>query len=248
MISVCVLTLNAEEALERLLHSVKSFPEVIILDSGSTDRTLAIASCFSNVKIYENPFLGFGKMRNLAACKAQNDWILVLDADEWLLEEDALAIQNLDLKREKVYEFRFVNIFQNRKIRFAWGKDRHTRLYHRGVSAFDEAFVHEGLKLDGVTIERTSQHIQHESYREISDFLQKMELYSTYFAKQRCGGRRVTLWTALFHSFFAFMKTYFFRLGFLDGSAGWIIANYNGHVAYYKYLKLRELQASCSKS
>ncbi|MDJ0651790.1 MAG: glycosyltransferase family 2 protein [Simkaniaceae bacterium] len=239
MITVTILTKNNEETLGSVLESTKNFDEVVLLDAGSTDATLEIASLYPNVKIFHSPFIGFGPLHNLAAHHASNDWILSLDSDEVLTLELAQEILLLQLDIKKVYSFPFHNYFNGKHIKWCgWHPDRHIRLYHKQATTFSNDKVHEKIQTAGLSEIKLHSPIKHYSYRSISDFLLKMELYSNLFAEQNAHKKKSSFTKALIHGFFAFIKSYLLKRGFLGGQEGYIISLYNAQTAFYKYLKL----------
>jgi len=250
MISVTILSKNAEETLASSLQALERFDEVILLDTGSTDLTLDIAKTYPNVKIFEAPFKGFGPLHNLAAEKALNDWILSLDSDEVLTPELADEIFSLSLDPKCIYSFPFHNYFNGKHIRgCGWYPDRHVRLYNRQSTRFSDDFIHEKIERKKMREVKLSSPVKHYSYRSISDFLKKMENYSSLYAEQHKQKRSSSLLKALLHSSFAFFKSYLFKRGFIDGKEGFIISSYNAQTAFYKYLKLQEVNqkdALCS--
>lgn len=247
-ISAIVLTKNSEKTLSKTLESLKNFKEVIVIDTGSTDSSIEITKSFSNTKLYEHTFSGFGALRLTAIDYATHPWILSLDSDEILSKEAALALSLKNLSSNKVYSFPFHNYFNNRFIKWCgWYPDRHIRLFHKDQAKFSSDFVHEKVLYEGLTEEKLSTPIEHHSYREISDFLDKMQRYSTLFAEQNRYKQTSSLSKAIFHGCFAFFKSYILKRGILGGNEGFIIALYNSQTAYYKYLKLWEnnRDASC---
>lgn len=245
MFTICILTKNSERSLAATLVSLKRFPEVLLLDTGSTDRTLTIASQFPNVVIHEAPFTGFGELRNKAAALASHDWILALDSDEILsplLQEELQALTPLP---ERIYEIEFRNYYNGKRILgCGWHPESHIRLYHRRRTHFSETAVHEGVITNKLNIQRLRHPIDHTPYRSISDFLAKMQLYSDLFAKEHRGVRQASFSTALVHAIAAFFKSYFLQRGLFLGAEGFIISSYNAATAFYKYLKLREANRS----
>ncbi len=243
MISITILAKNSEETLEKTLESTISFPEVVILDTGSTDGTLAIARKYPNVKIFEGPFEGFGKTHNRATSLASNDWVFSLDSDEVLSEELINELQTKTLDPNCVYAVRRKNFLYDKEITgcSGWNPDWVLRLYNRKSTSFDQAEVHEKvivpphLKRENLTY--TMSHIP---YRRVFDFLQKMQSYTDLFARQHKGRKKASMLKAIIHSWATFLKSYFLKKGFLCGSEGFLISAYNGHVAFYKYLKLHE--------
>jgi glycosyltransferase involved in cell wall biosynthesis len=216
---------------------------VVILDTGSTDATLAIARKFPNVKIFEGPFEGFGKTHNRATSLASNDWVFSLDSDEVLSDELIGELQTKTLDPNCVYAVRRKNFLYDKEITgcSGWNPDWVLRLYNRKSTSFDQAEVHEKVivppHLKRENLIHTMSHIP---YRRVFDFLQKMQSYTDLFARQHKGRKKASMMKAITHSWATFLKSYFLKKGFLCGSEGFLISAYNGHVAFYKYLKLQE--------
>lgn len=242
MISVTILTKNSEQTVRKTLESTQTFSEVLILDTGSTDATLTIAQEFPNVRIERSPFIGFGPAHNLASHLAKYDWILSLDSDEILTQELIAEIQRLTLDPHSVYSMQRDNFFNGRHIKWCggWYPDRVVRLYHKGSTSFSEDAVHEKVLIQGLQEKKLTSPLLHYPYRQIGDFLSKMQTYTTLFAEQNKNQKKGSLSRAIFHGWFAFFKSYILKRGFLGGKEGYIISAYNGHTAFYKYLKLGE--------
>ncbi len=242
-ISVHVLTKNSAATLQNTLQSLTLFPEVIILDTGSTDETLEIASKFPRVKIHQAPMTGFGMAHNAAASLSSLDWILSIDSDEVLSLEAAQEILGLSLDPQCVYEILRDNYFNNRKITFCagWYPDWVVRLYHRNSTRFSSDAVHEKVLTRGLKVVRLQHTLRHVPYRSITDFLEKMQTYSSFFALQYQGKKRSSFSHALVHGFLTFCKNYFLKRGIFGGREGFILSLYNAQTTYYKYLKLAEL-------
>jgi len=241
MISVTILTKNSEETLQAALESVRSFPEVLVYDTGSTDLTLQIAQAFPNVIIRQGTFNGFGPVHNTATELASHDWILSLDSDEVLSDELALEIQQIQLDASCVYSILRHNYFNGKHIKWCggWHPDRVVRLYNRKKTRFSDAPVHEKVQAAALKEVSLKHPMRHYPYRCISDFLAKMQTYTTLFAEQE-HSKKSSLMKAIFHGWHAFFKSYILKRGFLGGKEGFIISAYNGHTAFYKYLKLSE--------
>jgi len=242
MISITILVRNSEETLERTLKSTTLFPEVLLLDTGSTDSTLEIAKKYPNVKICEAPFQGFGKTHNVATGLASHDWIFSLDSDEVLSEELIKELQEKTLDPECVYAVRRKNYLYDQEIKgcSGWHPDWIVRLYNRTKTTFNDAEVHEKIIVGSLKKENLLHTMSHVPYRKISDFLYKMQSYTDLFAKQNKGQKESSMMKAIIHSWATFLKSYILKKGFTQGSAGFLISVYNGHVAFYKYLKLKE--------
>ncbi len=240
MISICILTKNAAATLKATLDSVRAFPEVVILDNGSTDETHQISTSYPNVKIYQSPFIGFGPLRNAAAQLASHDWILSLDSDEVLSPPLLEELDRLALNPDYAYTFARHNYYNGKRIHgCGWAGQFVTRLYHRGKASFSDAQVHEAVVAH--QFHRLESPLLHTPYRTTADFLAKMQHYSTLFAKQHQHKKRSSFAIALAHALYAFCRSYFFKKGILCGSEGFIISLYNANTTFYKYLKLAEL-------
>jgi glycosyltransferase involved in cell wall biosynthesis len=245
MISVTILVKNGQRHLQRVLQALSDFDEVVVADSGSSDNTESIAKSFPNVCFHLIPFEGFGNAHNRAANLAKHPWILSIDSDEVLTPALAQEILHLRLDPQYLYALPFHNYFNGKWIKWCgWFPETHVRLYHKQTTSFSEALVHEKIKDDGFKIKYLKAPLFHYPYESISDFLIKMERYSSLFAKQYVGKKNSNPLTALSHGVGAFMKSYFLKKGFLGGYEGFLISAYNAHTAFYKYLKLYHLNKS----
>lgn len=239
-ISVTILTRNSERLLAEVLKALRAFDEVVIYDTGSTDNTLTIARTYSNVSIHKGSFNGFGPAHNLATSLARNDWILSIDSDEVATSQLVDEISTLQLDPKSVYSIWRQNFFNGKWMRWCgWYPDRQIKLYNRTKTAFSEAQVHEAVITEGLQTITLKHPVRHYPYPDIASLLSKMQHYSTLFAQQH-KEKKSSVWKAIGHAFFAFFKSYILKRGFLGGREGFIISAYNGHTAFYKYLKLLE--------
>lgn len=247
MISVVILAKNSEKHLADVLQALSRFQEVIVFDTGSTDATIPIARRFANVSVHEGDFAGFGKTRNVAALCAKNDWILAIDSDEIASPELVNEILSLTLEPHAVYSFWRKNFFRGKFIKgCSWYPDRQIRLYHRGDTQFSSALVHESVVVGTNRHVELKGYVVHYPYADMGDFLAKMQSYSALFANEWRGKKKGGLASALSHGFWSFFKSYILKKGIFLGSEGFIISLYNGHTAYYKYLKLQEANEGTS--
>ncbi|MBY0528795.1 MAG: glycosyltransferase family 2 protein [Rhabdochlamydiaceae bacterium] len=242
MITVTILTKNSENSLKATLDSVKDFSEVLLFDTGSTDQTLKIAAEYPNVKIIQDTFIGFGPTHNKASSLATYDWILSLDSDEVLTDSLSKEILTLALDPKSIYQIQRKNYFNGKWIKGCggWHPDWVIRLYNRTATRFSGDAVHEKIISKGLFVRALAFPILHTPYRNMSDFLAKMQTYSTLFAEQNKGRKSASLLKALLHGWSAFLKSYLLKRGCFCGKEGFIISLYNGHTAFYKYLKLSE--------
>ncbi len=241
MISAVILTKNNQRTIAKVLSSLENFEEIIVLDTGSSDDTLKIAKNFKNVKVFKSEFSSFGKIRNKASSLASNDWVLAVDSDEVMTKELEDEIMKLRLDSNIVYSIPFLNYFNEKLIKCCgWYPESHVRLYNKNTTHFNESYVHESVNIKNLKICSLNNFIKHYSYGSIDDFLRKMQIYSTLFAKENKNKKKASVFTAVFHSLFAFFKSYFLKLGIFGGKEGFIISIYNANTVLYKYLKLEE--------
>ena len=252
MISVAIVVRDGEKHLEDVLQAVSQFDEVIVVDTGSTDRTEEIAKSFSNVRFHKRKFEGFGKSRNYAASLALHDWVLAIDDDEVLSHELASEILSLKLESNHLYALKFLNYFNGKQIKWCgWYPQTIVRLYNRKETCFSEALVHEGVITKGFKKIELNHQLNHFSYDSISDFIIKMDRYSSLFAEENKLKRSSSPVGAFFRGIYRFIYSYFIRLGFLGGFEGFTIASAQGLTCFYKYLKLYHAnqleKSSCQK-
>lgn len=242
-ITVTIITKNEEENIRRCLNSVAWADEIVILDSGSTDDTVSICREYTN-KVYETDWPGFGQQKNRALQYASGDWILSLDADEWITEE---------LKNEIIttinnpgdyaaFEIPRLSSFCGQYMYHSgWWPDYVIRLCKNGAAKFNDRIVHEKMIVEG-KIGRLNKHIMHISYKDLESVLSKMNRYSTDSANVlHAEGEKSSIFKAVLHGLWGFIHSYIMRAGFLDGRMGFVLAVCNAESAYYKYLKLMML-------
>lgn len=237
-LSVVIITYNAGTTIKKTLESVSFADEIIIVDSGSTDDTLKVAAAYTD-KIYHQDWLGFGRQKNLALSYAQGDWVLSLDADEWL--SDGLKKEVKSVVNETEIELFSIPIklfFLNKIIRYANGSNKAFRLFRRGKAFFTEDAVHE--KLIGTNkIGELKNSIIHHSFNDISHLVDKLNQYSSLSAEaKQKKGKKGGIFRGLYHKAWLFFRIYFLNLGFLDGTAGFILSREFSNASYYRYLKV----------
>ncbi len=241
--SATILTKNSESLLAEVLASLNWCDEVVILDTGSTDGTLALAASFANVTLHRlsGPFPGFGRAHRHAVELARHDWILSIDSDEIVSPLLAAEIASLRLDPGTVYTIPFQNFYNGKHITTCgWAPDRHERLFNRTVTDFCTSEVHERVKVAGLTVAPLQCSIAHHSYRSTDDFLRKMAAYSRLFADQNAGKKTAGPAKAITRSGWAFFKSYVLERGFLQGIEGLTISAYKSQVVFWKYLMLHE--------
>lgn len=240
-ISVVIIASNAEVKLKECLDSLKDFKEVIIYENNSTDNTINIAKSYNNVNLTSGKFLGFGKTKNLATNLSSNDWILSLDSDEVLDTLFVSSLKTLSLNINTLYKIYRVNFYKTSQVKHCWGDETIVRLYNRNKTSFTDKDVHEHIIEHGFKITALDGVVKHYPYNNITDFITKLDRYSTLFAKDNVGKKNSSPSKAFFNGSYSFVKTYIFKRGFLDGYIGLLIAFSHMVTNFYKYMKLYEM-------
>ncbi len=242
MLSICVNVKNGARYLAKSLASLTKFDDVVLLDNYSTDNTLEIAKQFSNVRIFQCEFQGMGKVRNLAASYAKNDWILFVDCDEVLEQELVNILLTFPFEQGNIYNIYRKNYYDGRLVETSsWGNDWIKRLYNRNDTKFAENQVHDNFIDDLPNIRIDGGSMIHFPYEQVSQLIDKMQFYSTLYAKQHHHKKHPKLWMIPFRAFFMFLKCYILKRGFLSGYEGLAISSYNAMGVFSKYIKLYEL-------
>jgi glycosyltransferase involved in cell wall biosynthesis len=241
-ITVTIITLNEEANIRACLESVAKWAdEIIVSDSGSTDRTVEICRFFG-AEVFTDEWLGFGAQKNLCQSRARNEWIFNIDADEragpGLGEEIGRA---LDKGKAVGYYVPRKNYFGKRWVRrCGWYPDYNLRLYRKDAGRFNERAVHEAVVVDGPT-EKLSTPLIHRTYSGVDDYLRRMERYSRLAAEEMMKeGRRTGPGDMILRPGFTFLKMFVLRGGLLEGKTGLVLS---GLYAYYTYEKYRKLRA-----
>ena len=249
MLSVVIITKNEADNIRDCLNSVAWADEIVILDSGSTDGTVAICREYTD-KVFETDWPGFGPQKNRGIERATGDWILSVDADERVSPELRLEIeQALKVEQYNGYEIPRSSHFCGKQIRHSgWWPDYIVRLFRRGSGKFNEVLVHERVEVDG-PIGRLRNPLIHYSFQSFEEVLQKMNHYSTCNAAMLfAAGRKSSLLEAAGRGLWTFFRTYVLRAGFLDGRHGFMLAVSNAEGTYYKYIKLIDLHRIRSRT
>jgi glycosyltransferase involved in cell wall biosynthesis len=240
-ISVIVITKNEAPVIERCLASVAWANQIVVVDTQSTDGTAEIAAQLGAKVENTNDWPGFGPQKNRALALATGDWVLSIDADEWVTPALRAEIERVLADNSGVNAWRMPRLssFCGRTMRHSgWWPDHVIRLFRRGSARFSDDLVHERLIVDG-NIGTMKEPLSHEAIRDIDDALGKMVSYSTAGARMlQERGKSTSLTGAVVHGLWTFIRTYVLRAGFLDGREGFLLAVANAEGAYYRYVKL----------
>ncbi len=240
-LSVIVITKDEEAAIARTLDSVAWADEIVVVDSGSADRTVEIARERGATVVVTQDWPGFGPQKNRALDLATGDWVLSLDADEWLTPASAEEIKSAIGARAGSAAYRLPrrSSFCGRLMQHSgWWPDYVVRLFRRGSARFSDDSVHERVIVDGA-LGTLREPIMHETFVDLEDLVGKMNRYSTLTAQQlEQAGKSAGLVEAIGRGLWAFVRTYVFRAGFLDGREGFMLALATAEGTYYRYAKL----------
>ena len=247
-LSVIVITKNEVTNLGRCLQSAAFADEWVVVDSGSTDGTQALARSHGARVIEPPDWPGFGAQKQRALDAARGTWVLSLDADEWLDDTLAAAIQQAiqntpPTPGADAFEVTRMSAFCGQWMRASgWYPDCGVRLFRRGAARFSSDLVHEHLDVTGA-VQPLPGLLLHNSIPTLENAIDKMNRYSSGRALDlQAKGRRGSLASALGHGLWAFLRTYLLKRGFLDGQLGLVLALHNAQTTYYRYLKLWLLQ------
>ena len=265
LLSVVIITYNEEANIGRTLKSVESLVrdgagEIIVVDSGSTDRTVEIAKSFG-AKVFEEQWKGFAAQKNFAIEKAAGDWILSLDADEEVSESAAATLERILGPDAEAYVgcsgvwLARKNYFMGRWIRNGgFYPDKKLRFFRRGAGRFEERAVHETVHIEGRTEKSVGMDIMmegpcallHYAYPTLTSYIDHMNRYSSLGAQMvvEKGHGRFSILNIVVRPVATFMYNYIFRLGFLDGREGLLIHAYHAVYVSWKYAKTWELSRS----
>ncbi len=244
-ISATIIALNEQRNIARAIRSVEFCDETLVVDSGSTDRTVKVAESLG-ARVLTNDWPGYAAQKNFAADAARNDWILSLDADEAVSPELGSEIRRIEdgVMQVSGYDFPRLARYCGRWIRHSgWYPDRKIRLYRRDLGRWTGPHVHESVILDG-PVGHLDGNLLHYTCDTLDQHLQNVERYTDLAAREiRASGRSAPIWRGVMGAGHSFLKSYFLQCGFLDGRQGLTIARMAARYVYLKYSKARVLAA-----
>jgi glycosyltransferase involved in cell wall biosynthesis len=244
-ISAVLIAQNEEANIGEALASVSFCEDVVLVDSGSTDRTREIAERAGARVVVNAPWPGYVAQRDVAVRAARHDWVLALDADERVGAALREEIQRLrrDGFAHAGYRIPRVACYLGRWIRGTdWYPDWQVRLFDRTRAGWQGDLVHESVAVRG-SVGRLHGNLEHHPYADISDHLRKIDSYTTLWARQAHAlGRRSNIADMSAGATWAFIRNYLLKRGFLLGGAGYIVSVLNTHYTFAKLAKLRELE------
>ena len=240
-ISATIITFNEERNISRVIESLRCADEVVVVDSGSTDRTVEIASKLG-ARIVESPWRGFAGQKNFASAQAAHDWILSLDADEalsealeaelWQIKKNGPEFDGYTMPRLAQYLGRWI-------LHSGWHPDRKVRLFDRRKAKWVGNYVHESVIVEG-RIGHLKENLLHFTCDSLSEHLKTMDRYTTLAAEQIVDQKRHVSWpTLVCDPAWTFFRSYVLDRGFLDGTEGLAIAYMAAFYNFLKYTKAK---------
>ncbi|ATX79588.1 Glycosyltransferase involved in cell wall bisynthesis [Mariprofundus aestuarium] len=244
-ISVTIIACNEEKRIGECLNSVQWADDIVVVDSGSSDKTVAIAEAHG-ARVIHHTWPGYGAQKQFATSQARYDWILNLDADEHVTDQLATSIRNTfqNLPESIIaFECNFEHFLMGRWLRHGEAyPDPHIRLFNRQAGDWNSRQIHEHIEISGST-GKLEGSIRHKTVESLAEYIEKINRYTELQAEIIVeSGKQVTFSQLFFRSLWRFLRGYIFRLGFLDGIAGLTHSMTSTLTSYLKYAKAYELQ------
>jgi glycosyltransferase involved in cell wall biosynthesis len=240
-ISATIIAFNEERNIARAIESLRCCDEILVVDSGSNDRTVELAERLG-ARIIEAPWLGYAGQKNLAAERASHDWILSLDADEALSEDLEGEIWQLKKNGPEADAYTMPRLAQylGKWILYSgWYPDRKVRLYHRAKARWVGDYVHESVTVEG-TLGQLKGNLLHYTCGSLSEHIKSLDRYTTLAAEELVARKRkITYRQLLVEPPWTFIRTFFLQRGFQDGVEGLAIAYMAAIYTFLKYAKAR---------
>ncbi|MBI4903313.1 MAG: glycosyltransferase family 2 protein [Acidobacteria bacterium] len=240
-ISATIITSNEEHNIARAIESLRCCDEIVVVDSGSSDRTVEIARKLG-ARVIETIWRGYAQQKNFAAGQATHEWIFSIDADEALseaLEADVWLLKKHGPKFDAYTMPRMAQYIGKWILHSGWYPDRKVRLYRRGKAQWVGEFVHESVQASG-TVGHLDSNLLHYTCQSLSEHIRTMDSYTTLAAEELVSrGRKVSWRNLVVDPLWTFFKTYFLQRGFLDGLEGLAIAWMAAIYTFLKFAKAR---------
>src|SRR3954454_18866032 len=244
-ITATIITWNEERNIARAMESLRCCDEIVVVDSGSNDRTPEIAEKLG-ARLIESPWGGYARQKNYAAECASNDWILSVDADEalsealegeiWQVKKHGPTCDAYTMPRLAQYLGRWI-------LHSGWYPDRKVRLYDRRKAHWVGDFVHESVQVQG-SLGHLESNLLHFTCDSLSEHLRTMDRYTTLAAEELVAQKtRIGLSKLILDPAWTFLRSYFLQLGFLDGLEGLTIAHMAAIYTFLKYAKARNMSS-----
>ncbi len=240
-LSVIIPAKNEEDRIGRALDAVAFADDILVVDSFSTDQTVQLARD-KGARVIQQEYRYSASQKNRSIPLAHHEWILLLDADEWINSDLQNEIQqllsggNMDMA---AYRIPRINYYMDKRVKYSgWQNDQVIRLFHRDNCRYEDKRVHAKIKTSG-RIGRLSSPIHHNTYRNFDDVLKKVNRYSTWKALDKVDkGKKASLASMFYKPAHAFFKSYFLKAGILDGRVGYIISVISAGSVFLRQVKI----------
>ena len=244
-LSALIITFNEEDKIEGLIANLHFVDEIVIVDSYSTDNTVAIVKKHPHVKLIQHNFENFSKQRNFALQQIQHDWVLFIDADETVPEKLEKEIKKTLSNPKDIVAFEIYRqfYFKNKPLHYSgWQTDKVFRLFNKKYTYFEPTkFVHETLIIDGKTAVLKNK-LTHFSYNNYEEYKAKMEQYANLRAQELYAKKlKPNFYHYYLKPLYRFLNHYIIRLGFLDGKNGYTICKLNAYGVKQRYVELEKM-------
>ncbi len=250
LLIIIIITKNEQDNIEDCLESVKWADEIIVVDSGSIDKTEEICRRYTD-NFYVKDWPGFGIQKQRTLDLATHEWALSIDADERVtleLKNEIISVLSSNSNVNGYLIPRLSNYLGKGIHHSGWYPDYTLRLVKKNKSHFTKDIVHEKMVVNG-TINKLNNHFLHYPYKDIAHHMQKLNSYSSLSAEKMFSKGKSVSWSMIFlKALFGFIRAYILRKGFLDGWQGFVVSISTAISVYYKYLKLKELEMSDIKN
>ena len=241
-ISAVIITKNEEHNIGRCLKSLYWVDEIVVVDSGSTDKTLEVCKQY-NCNIIETEWLGFGRTKQLAVNSASHNWVLSIDSDEQVSENSIAVIKTLlENPKHNAYKVQIKSFYLGRMINHSgWSNEFKLRIFNKNFGNYNNNKIHESVIIKGEK-PKIKVEFNHYSYPTIASHLIKINIYTDLQAKElKKRGKNYPLFLIPLFALNKFANMFLFNLGFLDGKEGFILCSNSAYGVFIKYLKLWKL-------
>ncbi len=245
-ISVLITTNNEAHNIEQVLASVQWADEIMVVDSFSSDETVALAKKYTD-KVFQRAYKGPADQKNWAIPQLSHEWVLILDADERIGPELKAEIQTWLEKPEIPFDAFWIprqNYFMGQKIRYSgWQGDAVVRFFHRDKGRYDDKQVHEEIMTEGLRVSRLRHKMDHYTFKDLNHFLDKTRRYALWSAQDHLDKTPRVGWFHLWGKpLFRFFKHFVLQKGFLDGKVGFIISIIMAWGVFLRYVRIKEIR------
>lgn len=244
-LSVVIITFNEESNIGKCLDSIRDLAdEIIVVDSFSTDKTEEICEKYDRLTFIKNRFVNFSVQKQFAIDCSTNDWVLSLDADEYLSPELLVEIQKMKGQKPEfeAFNIRRSTFYQGKELHFCGMRsEKHLRLFNKTTGKFSDSIVHEKF-LTNAPQGLLKNKLVHKPYRNLSHHIEKINSYTSLFATEKANRKSCSKGKVVSKCSLRFLSIYFVKLAILDGYAGFIWAMMGAYYSFLKYAKMYELK------